>query len=277
MLPQSWRRRRTRPAVTGRSSGISIALQDLLNSGRSSTRFRNAARKTMPSRRRSRRPWSPRKWISRATRSFSCAVNTIEKARESNLEYPPSCRRGRRILRRTGWVWQVAPRSLASAHRARGGKSFWQQYFGVGLVKTVEDFGVQGERPSHPNCLTGGDRIHPLRLGRETLAAGDRDFRHLPAVLPVTPGTAVEGSRESFVWPAVPASGSTPKPCAPRLVCQRFARRNGGRSQRETVAAPGLWEAVSYNNVQKYVPDTDAAQYRRSLYIYWKRQSRPRT
>ncbi|HNC99571.1 MAG TPA: DUF1553 domain-containing protein, partial [Myxococcota bacterium] len=38
---------------------------------------------------------------------------------------------------------------------------------------------------------------------------------------------------------------------------------------------PGLWEAVSYNNAQKYVQDEGEGQYRRSLYTNWKRQSPP--
>ncbi len=48
----------------------------------------------------------------------------------------------------------------------------------------------------------------------------------------------------------------------------------GGKSVKP-YQPPGLWEAVSFNNSQKYVPDKGAAEYRRAMYTYWKRQSPP--
>jgi hypothetical protein len=48
----------------------------------------------------------------------------------------------------------------------------------------------------------------------------------------------------------------------------------GGRSVKP-YEPPGLWEAVSFNNSQKYVQELGQANYRRSLYTHWKRQSPP--
>jgi hypothetical protein len=48
----------------------------------------------------------------------------------------------------------------------------------------------------------------------------------------------------------------------------------GGRSARPYEPA-GLWEAVSFNNSQKYVQDAGEGNYRRSVYTHWKRQSPP--
>lgn len=153
---------------------------------------------------------------------------------------------------------------------------FWQQLFGTGLVKTAGDFGVQGERPSHPELLdwlavefreSGWDVKRLLRTvvlsstyrqvsnWREDVAERDPENRWLAR------GARFRADAEVLRDVALAVSG---------LLVEEV----GGRSVKPFEPS-GLWEAVSFNNSQKYVQDLGEANYRRSLYTHWKRQSPP--
>ena len=153
---------------------------------------------------------------------------------------------------------------------------FWQQYFGVGFVKTTEDFGVQSEAPSHPDLLDW--------LATEFLRSG-WDVKGLQKLI-VTSATYRQSSKASpellardpenrllARGPRFRADGEVVRDSA-LFISGLLIDKRGGRSVKPYEPS-GLWEAVSFNNSQKYTPDSGEGQYRRSLYTHWKRQSPP--
>ncbi|MBM4067946.1 MAG: DUF1553 domain-containing protein [Planctomycetes bacterium] len=157
---------------------------------------------------------------------------------------------------------------------------FWQQIFGEGLVRTVDDFGAQGELPTHPDLL-------------DWLAASFRDsgwnVKELKELirLMVTSRTYRQRSHHTVKDGQVfdpdnrlLARGPSCRLSAEMLRDQALAvsgllvPKIGGPSVKP-YQPPGLWEAVSYNAEDSYVPDTGAGLWRRSLYTYIKRQAPP--
>lgn len=150
----------------------------------------------------------------------------------------------------------------------------WQMLFGTGLVKTVEDFGSQGEWPIHPDLLdwlavefmdSGWDLKHIIKLivMSETyrqsstvtpeLLARDPENRLLARAPRLR--LAAEVIRDQ----ALAASG---------LLVEKF----GGPSVRPP-QPPGLWNELAGG--KDYVADTGEGRYRRSVYTYWRRTIQP--
>ncbi len=187
--------------------------------------------------------------------------------------YPAGLPRNRLGLAR----WLVAPEHPLTARVMVN--RLWQQCFWTGLVRTAEDFGTQGELPSHPELLdwlavdfreSGWDIKRLLRL-IVTSAAYRQESRVAPQGLTKDPANRLlwRGPRyrldaEVLRDQALFASG---------LLVEKL----GGPSVKPPQPA-GLWEAVGYSasNTAHFVADTSCDKvHRRSLYTFWKRTSPP--
>jgi hypothetical protein len=172
--------------------------------------------------------------------------------------------------------WLVSPENPLTARVAVN--RFWQMAFGEGLVRTSYDFGLQGDLPSHPELLdwlavqfmkSHWDVKALLRLivTSSTYRQSSNFSRELlerdPENRALARGPRYRLSAEQLRDQALAVGGL-------------LVNRIGGPSVRPYQPA-GLWEAVSYNGDQSYVQDHGDALYRRSLYIFWKRQSPPPT
>ncbi len=153
----------------------------------------------------------------------------------------------------------------------------WAQCFGAGLVRTMNDFGTQGEPPTHPELLdwlaatfreSGWDVKSLLRLivTSRTYQQSSR-YRTGDSVV-ADPENRLLARGPSFRMPvemirdqALAASGLL----VPTI---------GGPSVKP-YQPPGLWEEVSYNGEESYTTDTGDGLWRRSLYTFIKRQAPP--
>ncbi len=149
----------------------------------------------------------------------------------------------------------------------------WQQLFGVGLVRTSEDFGVQGEVPSHPELLdwlavefvrSGWDVQHMLRLMassavyRQSSVVTDLLRQRDPENRLLARGARFRLQSEFLRDQALCVSGL-------------LVRKVGGPSVKP-YHPPGLYEQVTAGSgTNVYVEGQGADLYRRSMYTFWKR------
>jgi hypothetical protein len=147
---------------------------------------------------------------------------------------------------------------------------FWQSFFGTGLVKTVQDFGSQGEPPADPELLDwlavefmdSGWDMKAIQKTMVMSATYRQSSRVTPELLQRDPenrllarGPRLRLGPEVIRDQALAVSG---------LLVEKL----GGPSVKP-YQPPGLWQELAGGD--GYVQDKGEGLYRRSLYTYWKR------
>ena len=146
----------------------------------------------------------------------------------------------------------------------------WQTFFGRGLVATPEDFGRQGERPSHPELLDW--------LATRFVDSGwDTKALHRLIVTSATYRQAAVVPPEGVDDPDNVLLGWSPRPRLPAFMLRDQALALSGRLVARTGGAPvrpyqpeGVWAEATFGFI-RYQEDQGAALYRRSLYTFWRR------
>ncbi|MFP6620156.1 MAG: DUF1553 domain-containing protein [Pirellulaceae bacterium] len=152
---------------------------------------------------------------------------------------------------------------------------YWAMYFGAGLVRTPEDYGSQGERPTHPALLDW--------LAAEFVRL-DWDVKAVQRLI-VTSATYRQSSQVSEQGlrtdPTNRWLSRAPRFRLPAEVIRDQALAAGGLLVR-TLGGPsvrpyqpeGLWKEIASD---EYVQDHGSRLYRRSMYTFWKRTVPPPT
>ncbi|PHN02755.1 DUF1553 domain-containing protein [Flavilitoribacter nigricans] len=145
---------------------------------------------------------------------------------------------------------------------------YWKNLFGRGLVKSVEDFGNQGDLPDHPQLLDWL-AVHFIESGWDVkalhkLIVTSATYRQSS----ITSDKLWEKDPEN-VWlargPARRLTGEMIRDNA--LAASKLLQAEIGGPSVKPYQPEGLWKI----NNQEYRPDIGSKLYRRSLYTFWKR------
>ena len=146
----------------------------------------------------------------------------------------------------------------------------WASFFGTGLVKTLDDFGSQGEWPSHPELLDSL-AVDFMKSGWNLKALQKQivmsaTYRQSSVITP----ELRERDPENRLLARGPRVRLGPEVIRDQAlaVSGLLVEKIGGPSVKPYQPA-GLWQELSGNN--GYVQSKGADLYRRSLYTYWKR------
>ena len=172
--------------------------------------------------------------------------------------------------------WTVSPENPLTARVTVN--RMWNELFGAGLVETTEDFGIMGQRPSHPQLLdwlavefreSGWNIKHMYKLMvmsaayRQSALSTPQQLARDPKNLLLAHGPRFRMDAEMLRDIALQSSGL-------------LVNKIGGPSVKPYQPA-NVWESVGYptSDTTIYKQEHGDALYRRSLYTYWKRMAMP--
>jgi hypothetical protein len=151
---------------------------------------------------------------------------------------------------------------------------FWQNFFGTGLVKTVEDFGAQGEWPMHPELLDwlatefmdSGWNMKSIQKTILMSATYRQSSNVTREMMERDPENRLLARGARFRLPAEAIRDQA------LAVSGLLVEKVGGPSVKPYQPA-GLWQELAGGG--GYKADSGEGLYRRSLYTYWKRTISP--